>query len=214
VRLEEQPADRVSRLFFNPLADRILHSRNVNSLNRLKELAEGTVPIPTGEHPGTTQGTPPPPGKFRTRASLVAEGFGRGFLGGMAGGVAMSASTMADMRLTRRPPSPVPADAVKRLLKIRRLGRDGEKRTTTVAHFAVSGLTGGAWGTIAAGEVPGPIRLPLLFTMAALPDTALVPAMGLAPPPWRWSAGDMARTVVHHAVFAAVTASAFLRLKA
>ncbi|HWI22235.1 MAG TPA: SRPBCC family protein [Baekduia sp.] len=47
LRLEEEPADRLSRLMFNPLADRLLHHRNVAAIERLKRLVEGTVPIPT-----------------------------------------------------------------------------------------------------------------------------------------------------------------------
>jgi uncharacterized protein YndB with AHSA1/START domain len=213
VRLEEEPADRISRIFHNRVADRLLHARNVNSLNRLKELAEGRVPIPTGEHPGTTEGSAPERPKRRTAASRAAEGFGRGFAAGLVGGVAMSASTLAEMRLTGRPPSTVPARAIKRMFGIEKLGETAERRTTTFAHFAVSGLTGGAWGAIAAGEVAGPTGTPLLYTMAALPDTAIVPAMGLAPAPWRWSRADVARTAVHHGVFALATASTFARFK-
>jgi uncharacterized protein YndB with AHSA1/START domain len=212
VRLEEEPADRASHLFHNRLADRLLHHRNVVSLERFKELAEGSVPIPTGEHPGTTQGSKPP-GRFRTVASMAAEGFGRGFAAGIAGGAAMSVSTVAEMKLTRRAPSAVPAQAVRRMFKIEKLGKAGERRMTAVSHFAVSALTGGAWGAIAASEVPGPTRTPLLFSIAVLPDAAIVPAMGLASPPWRWSPADFGRTAVHHAVYSTVTAWAFLRLK-
>lgn len=212
VTLEEAPADRVTRLLFNPVADRFLHTRNEDSIARLKELAEGAVPMPQGdldreavESPGRAEreGLPSEP----------AAGFGRGFLAGIAGGVAMSASTVAEMRLTGRGASDVPARAVERIFAIRRLGEDAEPRVTTAAHFAVSALTGAAWGALAAAGMPRGLRLPLLYGMAAAPDAGVVPAMGLAPPPWRWPSADVARTVGHHAVFAAVTYAVFSRLE-
>jgi uncharacterized protein YndB with AHSA1/START domain len=212
LRLEEEPADRLTRLVFNPLFDRLLHQRNVGSIERLKELAEGDVSIPSAPLPssaaaasGETDGN----GHSREPAA----GFGRGFLAGLAGGVAMSLSTSAEMRATGRPPSKLPARAVERVFGIRRLGGTGEQRIMATAHFAVSGLTGAAWGAIASAGLPRTLRTPLLYAMAASPDAAAIPAMGLAPPPWRWSAADVARTVGHHAVYTAVARTAFARLE-
>lgn len=213
LRLEEEPADRLTRLLFNPVLDRLLHTRNVGSVTRLKELAEGTVPIPSGQlGRATDAGSGAAAGALQRRADPAA-GFGRGILAGLAGGVAMSASTIAEMRLTGRGPSKVPAKAIERLLGIRKLGRTGERRMTTAAHFVVAGSTGGAWGAIASAGLPRFLRMPLLYGIAAAPDAALVPAMGLAPPPWRWTRGDVARTAGHHAVFAAVTHAVFSRLE-
>jgi uncharacterized protein YndB with AHSA1/START domain len=212
VVLEEEPADRLTRLFFNPLLDRLLHTRNEDSVSRLKELAEGTVPIPDGD---LREGPVESPGRAEREGvrPQPAAGFGRGCLAGLLGGVAMSASTIADMRLTGREASKVPVRAVERLLAIRVRGETAERRVTTTAHFVVSGLAGGAWGAIASTGLSARLRAPLLFVLAAAPDAAAVPAMGLAPPPWRWSGADAARTVGHHAVFAAVTGAVFSRLE-
>jgi len=212
VQLEEEPADRLTRLLFNPVADRLLHTRNEGSVIRLKELAEGTVPIPPGDLRRGPVESPIETGKPSASSDPVA-GFGRGFLAGLVGGVAMSASTIAEMRLTGREPSKVPAQAIERIFAIRKLGKTGERRLTTAAHFAVSGLTGGVWGAIAAGGLSRSLRAPALYGIAAAPDAAVVPAMGLAPAPWRWTAADVARTVGHHAVYTAVTHAAFSRLE-
>ena len=125
----------------------------------------------------------------------------------------MSVSTLAEMRLTGRDPSKVPAEAIERLFGIRKLGKEGERRMTTAAHFVVSGATGGIWGAVASAGLPKPLRAPLLYGIAVSPDAAIVPAVGLATPPWRWSAADLARTVGHHAVFTAVTHAVFSRLE-
>jgi uncharacterized protein YndB with AHSA1/START domain len=212
VSLEEEPADRLTRLFFNPLLDRLLHTRNEDSVARLKELAEGRVPMPEGD---LEEGAVESPGRAEREGVRPepAASFGRGLVAGLLGGVAMSASTIAEMRLTGREPSKVPARAVERLLAIRKLGAEGERRVTTVAHFGVSGLTGAAWGTMASAGLPRSLRTPLLYGIATAPDAVVVPAMGLAPPPWRWTPADVARTVGHHAVFTAVAAAAFSRLE-
>lgn len=215
LRLKEEPADRLSRLLFNPIADRLLHHRNVVSIERLKELAEGSTPMPAGnldseavdgsdaagsEHGRSTRGPDP------------AGDFGRGFLAGLVGGAAMSLSTAAEMRLTGREPSAVPAQAIRRLLGIEKLGETGERRATAAVHFVVAGATGGVWGAVST-SLRGQVSRLLLYGIATAPDVVLVPVIGLASPPWRWSPADMARTAVHHAVFATVTYTVFIRLE-
>lgn len=215
LRLEEEPADRLSRLLFNPLVDRLLHQRNAVAIGRLKELAEGTTPMPAGDLGSEAVDGSAAAGSEHGRATPGPEpagDFGRGTLAGLIGGVAMSVSTAAEMRLTGREPSAVPAEAIRQLLGIAKLGETGARRATTAAHFVVAGATGGVWGA-ASTSLRGPMSRLLLYGMATTPDAVLVPAMGLASPPWRWSPADMARTAVHHAVFAAVTYSVFVRLE-
>lgn len=213
LRLEEEPADALTRLFFNPVLDRLLHARNVGSIERLKELAEGDVPMPAGPlEPSPPEG-PSREGIVARRLADPVAGFGRGFVAGLVGGVAMNASTVAEMRLTGRAPSKVPVRAIERLFAIRARGEEAERRVTTAGHFLVSGFTGGAWGAIASAGLPRKLRASFLYGMATAPDAAIVPAMGLAPPPWNWSSADVARTVGHHAVFTAVTHAVFSRLE-
>ncbi len=47
VTMREGPASPIARLTYNPLADLLLHGRNVEALRRLAELAEGEEPEPT-----------------------------------------------------------------------------------------------------------------------------------------------------------------------
>ena len=44
IEMREEPWDAFSRLVHNPLADLALHGRNVETLRRLKDLAEGNRP--------------------------------------------------------------------------------------------------------------------------------------------------------------------------
>ena len=43
ISMTEEPGDPFSRLVHNPIADRLLHGRNVETLRRLRELAERDV---------------------------------------------------------------------------------------------------------------------------------------------------------------------------
>ena len=59
VTMHEGPASPVARLVYNPLMDLALHGRNVESLRRLAELAEGHVPEPpTTGNARRTEGGP------------------------------------------------------------------------------------------------------------------------------------------------------------
>ncbi len=51
VEMDERPADLRSRVFFNPLTEPLVRLRNRESLRRLKALAEGDEPIPSGTLP-------------------------------------------------------------------------------------------------------------------------------------------------------------------
>lgn len=47
IEMREEPWDLPSRLVHNPLADLLLHARNVETLQRLRDLAEGRRPADT-----------------------------------------------------------------------------------------------------------------------------------------------------------------------
>ena len=68
VTMIEDPADTASALMFNPLTHRLVRRRNVRSLDRLAELAEGRVPIP-GDEPGAPHRTPHGNGRVQNPAA-------------------------------------------------------------------------------------------------------------------------------------------------
>jgi uncharacterized protein YndB with AHSA1/START domain len=51
VEMDEHPADRRSRILLNPITEPLVRLRNAESLRRLKALAEGAEPIPSGPLP-------------------------------------------------------------------------------------------------------------------------------------------------------------------
>jgi hypothetical protein len=141
--------------------------------------------------------------------------FGRkmldGVVSGALGGGAMSISTNAEMRLRGRPPSRVPAQTVERLVGID-LGERAEQLLTTVGHVVTSAALGLARGGLDAGLVGRRAGASAFAVLAYLPDFVVLPALGSAPPPWRWSVPDLATSALHHGVYASTTNLAYARL--
>jgi hypothetical protein len=134
-----------------------------------------------------------------------------GVLAGVFGGAVMSISTNTEMRLRKRPPSRVPAQTIERLLGID-LDARAEGFLTTAGHVATSAVLGAVRGVIDAAGVPRRLGAAAFAALAYLPDFVVIPALGNAPAPWRWSVADLATSALHHGVYAAGTNAAYARI--
>lgn len=217
VTMTEDPADPGSAFAFTPLTHLLVRARNIRSLDRLAELAEGRMPMP-GEEPEAPHRTVHGDGSIENplarerRAALAA--LGRGAGAGFAGALAMSISTNTEMRLRDRPPSDAPARAIARLFGIRAHGERQGMLLAFGGHVATSVTIGVLRGAMGRGGVkPAPAGA-AVFGLAMLPEIVVVPALGAADPPWRWSAVDTAVSVVHHGVYAAATNATYGWLEA
>jgi hypothetical protein len=124
----------------------------------------------------------------------------RGLAAGAAGAAAMTLSTATEMRVRGRPASIAPVQAAERATGIR-LPSDGARRASSWAGSVAFGTALGLVRPLLGGR---PVASPAAFLLvASLPDLALVPALGAAPPPWRWGAGELAISALHHAAYAA-----------
>ena len=215
VTMIEDPGNTPSALVFNPLTHLLVRGRNVWSLDRLAELAEGRVPIP-GDEPGAPNRTTAGHGAVqnpatRERRQVIGEtlgAIGRGAAAGFAGALAMSVSTNAEMRLRGRPPSDAPARAISRLVGVDAHGRRRKMQLALAGHMTTSIALGAARGVMARCGVPPAPAGAALFALAMVPEIVVVPALGAAAPPWRWAATDAAVSVVHHGVYALTTNAA------
>jgi uncharacterized protein YndB with AHSA1/START domain len=221
VTMVEDPADTLSAFVFMPLTHLLVRARNVRSLDRLAELAEGRVPIP-----GTEVGAPSqtvhgdesvqnPSSRARrealheTRTALT-----RGARAGFAGAIAMSVSTNAEMRVRQRPPSDAPAKALTRLFGVSARGTRRKMQLALGGHLVTSIALGAARGAMARRDVRPARAGGMLFALALAPEIVVVPALGAAAPPWRWSATDAAISVLHHGVFTVTTNACYDWLEA
>jgi hypothetical protein len=120
----------------------------------------------------------------------------------------MGVSTGVEMRLRGRAASGVPADVLARLLEplrpARRLRTDERLRRVVswTAPLPIA-LAAGVLQEALAARLREPGAGAAFFALVCLPDVALAPLAGAAPPPWRWGARELAISLGHHAVFVA-----------
>ena len=121
-----------------------------------------------------------------------------GLAAGLAGSLAMTASTAVEMRARHRPASTAPVRAAERVTGVR-LPSDRARRALSWGAHVPFGTALGLVRPLL-GDRPG--AAPTFFAVAWLPDLALVPAAGRQPPPWRWGTTELALSAAHHAAYA------------
>lgn len=136
---------------------------------------------------------------------------GLGLTAGLAGTIVMTLGQTAEMRLTKRRASTVPAKAIEKITDTRLRNPDSEKQLSTAAHVAFGTSLG--LGLAALSKVPEPARGAAFFAGAWGAGTALVTGLGLSDPPTKWGTKKLATDLGHHAVYAASAAAAFFGLR-
>jgi hypothetical protein len=144
----------------------------------------------------------------------LATSIGRGLVAGAIGTTAMTVSSTIEQKARGREPSTAPADATMRLLGIEGFCDEGAKsRFSNLVHWAY----GTAWGVPRALLDRAGLS-PAAATAAhgtALwgSEQVMLPALGVAPPPWEWGAVEVAIDAGHHLVYAVATAVAYEALR-
>jgi hypothetical protein len=140
----------------------------------------------------------------------VASSIGRGLVAGAAGTAAMTVSSTVEQKLRGREASTAPADAAAKVLGIEGFCDDAAKsRFSNVVHWAY----GTSWG-IPRGLLDAAGLGPTAATAAhgaALwgSEQVMLPALGVAPPLWRWGAAEVAIDAWHHLVYTLATSAAY-----
>jgi hypothetical protein len=144
----------------------------------------------------------------------LAGTIGRGLAAGAIGTAAMTASSTAEMKLRGREASTAPADAAMKVLGVEGFCDDGAKsRFANAVHWAY----GTSWGVPRALLDAAGLR-PVAAAAAhggALwaSEQVMLPALGVAPPLWRWGATEVAIDALHHAVYTVATSVAYEALR-
>ena len=147
-----------------------------------------------------------------SRLGETASAVGRGLFAGAAGTAAMTLSSTLEMKLRERQGSTAPADAAAKVLGIQPRNPAGKARFSNVVHWAYGTGWGAARGVIGAAGLSGPAATGAHF--AAIWPSALVmlPALGVAPPPWKWGATELGVDALHHLVYVTATSVAYAAL--
>jgi len=124
----------------------------------------------------------------------------------------MTLSSTLEMKLREREGSTAPADAAAKVLGIQPRNPAGKARFSNVVHWAYGTGWGAARGVIGAAGLSGPAATGAHF--AAIWPSALVmlPALGVAPPPWKWGATELGVDAMHHLVYVTATSVAYAAL--
>jgi hypothetical protein len=129
-------------------------------------------------------------------------GFLRSWLAaGIGGTIAITASSTLEMKLRGRPPSTAPIDTIERLLG-RRLPSRWRAAAGNAGHLASGLALGLPRALLWRAGVREPAATVAFLPVACLPDMALVPALGVSEPPWRWGPAELAISALHHAAYA------------
>ena len=147
---------------------------------------------------------------------VIATEVGRGLIAGFVGAVAMTIASTLEMKLRKRPASSAPADAAGKVLGIEPSGRKGQAALLEPRPLRVRQRV----GTRARGDPGGVLRRrragarrsrsrsrtsPLVWGVGL----AMLPALGITKPFWRWGTKEIAIDALHHTVYAAAADGAY-----
>jgi hypothetical protein len=145
---------------------------------------------------------------MRMMKQVVLE-LGRGLLAGLAGTAAMTISTTIEMKLRRRPPSRAPAEAAKKLLRLRARSEKAERRLANLVHWSYGTFWGVARAAVGAAGLRGFAAPAAHFGILWGSALVALPAIGVAPPVYRWPPAEIGTDLVHHAVYVAASDAAY-----
>ena len=143
----------------------------------------------------------------------VADAIGRGLLAGVAGTAAMTVSSTLEAKLQGRESSSAPADAAGKVLGVQPRDPDGEARFATAVHWGYGTGWGAVRGLIGLTGMRGPAAMLTHFGAVWGSELAMLPALDVAPPPWKQPLSGIGTDALHHFVYAGATSAAYAFLE-
>ena len=147
--------------------------------------------------------------RFVATFTDLAAAAGVGAMAGLAGTAAMTASSSIEAKLRHRAPSDAPAQAAGALLGVQPRDEKAKQRFSTVLHWGYGTGWGAARGLLDVAGLSGPTAAAAHLGAVWGAEQIVLPATGVAGPAWTWGAKEAAVDVFHHAVYAAVTSTAY-----
>lgn len=135
-------------------------------------------------------------------ASRLGAAIGRGLMAGFAGTVAITVSQLIEMKITHRRPSTAPAKAVEKTLHVGPVGGNTEKQFSQEVHWTYGTLWGVVRGLISLTGLKGWAATSAHFAAICSVAMLAVPEITDGTPATEWAAKDIAKELLHHAVYA------------
>lgn len=155
---------------------------------------------------------PAHPGYYGHMLDRIATAVGKGLIAGAAGTAAMTISSTLESKLRDREPSSAPSDAAGKVLGVQPRNPEGRARFATVVHWSYGTGWGVARGITALAGLRGPAAAAAHFGAVWGSSLVMLPALDVAPPPWKTPPGELAVDALHHLVYAAATSAAWTAL--
>ncbi|GAA2725360.1 MULTISPECIES: hypothetical protein [Streptomyces] len=142
------------------------------------------------------------------RLGRLAADAGVGMLAGLAGTLAMTVSSTAEMRLRGRQASSAPADAAGKVLGVRPVDEAGARRFSRAVHYGYGTAWGAVRGALAGCGLPGPVATAVHLGLVWGSELVALPAIGVSPPVTTWRGREVVVDAWHHLVYAVATGAA------
>lgn len=143
----------------------------------------------------------------------TASAIGRGLFAGAVGTAAMTVSSTAEAKLRDRASSSAPADAAGKVLGVKPTDEAGEARFSTVVHWSYGTSWGAVRGLLDAAGLDGSRATAVHFAAIWGGAQVMLPALDVAPPPWKSPPLEIAIDAWHHTVYAVITSLAYTALE-
>ena len=142
----------------------------------------------------------------------VAASVGKGLFAGVAGTAAMTVSSTLEMKIRGRQASNAPAQAAGKVLGVEPTGEAEQARFSNLVHWGYGTSWGAVRGLIGAAGLEGKEATAAFFGAVWGTEQVMLPALGVAPPFWRWGAKEVAIDAFHHLVYVGATSVAYVTL--
>ena len=139
----------------------------------------------------------------------VAADVGKGLFAGVVGTAAMTVSSTLEMKIRDRPGSSAPAEAAGKVLGVEPKGEEEQARFSNMVHWSYGRSWGAVRGLIGAAGLEGPGAAAAHLGVVWGTEQVMLPALGVAPPFWRWGVKEVAIDTLHHLVYASATSVAY-----
>lgn len=142
----------------------------------------------------------------------TASAVGKGLFAGAIGTVAMTASSTLEAKLRDRGSSSAPADAAGKVLGVQPRDEAGKARFSNIVHWGYGTSWGAVRGLIDVAGLEGAKANAAHFAAIWGSAQAMLPALDVAPPPWKSPPEELGIDAFHHIVYATATGVAYAAL--
>ncbi len=133
----------------------------------------------------------------------------KGLLAGLAGTIIFTISELLEMKVTKRPPSDVPAQIGSKVAGIQPKSELEMKRLSGWVHWIHGISLGVVYGLLSLLGLNTLATIVLFFALIWSGDVLLYKALGIAAFPWHWKANEIMPDLFNKGVYAIVTGLTF-----